>query len=175
MRARGPGRVNLIGEHTDYNDGLCLPFAVEAGVTVTSAAASADGEIEAHALEFGEEDRFDDAATRRRPSGWRGLRARHGRGAERRRASTSRGARLASRATCREGAGLSSSAALGSALCLALLAVAGRQPSPSRRELARLCSRVENDWVGAQTGLLDQMAALLRRARAMPSCSTAAT
>ena len=34
MRARGPGRVNLIGEHTDYNDGLCLPFAAEAGITV---------------------------------------------------------------------------------------------------------------------------------------------
>ena len=36
VRARGPGRVNLIGEHTDYNDGLALPFAIERGVTVTA-------------------------------------------------------------------------------------------------------------------------------------------
>ena len=36
MRARGPGRVNLIGEHTDYNGGLALPFAIERGVTVTA-------------------------------------------------------------------------------------------------------------------------------------------
>ena len=34
VRAFGPGRVNLIGEHTDYNDGLCLPFAIDRGVTV---------------------------------------------------------------------------------------------------------------------------------------------
>ena len=34
VRAFGPGRVNLIGEHSDYNDGLCLPFAIAAGVTV---------------------------------------------------------------------------------------------------------------------------------------------
>jgi galactokinase len=57
-----------------------------------------------------------------------------------------------------EGAGLSSSAALGSALCVALLAVAGEE-EPERRELARLCSRVESEWVGAHTGMLDQMAA----------------
>ncbi len=36
VRAFAPGRVNLIGEHTDYNDGLCLPFAIELGVTVTA-------------------------------------------------------------------------------------------------------------------------------------------
>ena len=36
VRARGPGRVNLIGEHTDYNAGLALPFAIDRGVTVTA-------------------------------------------------------------------------------------------------------------------------------------------
>ena len=58
------------------------------------------------------------------------------------------------------GAGLSSSAALETALCLALLGVAGAE-EPDRLELAKLCSRVENDWVGAETGLLDQIASLL--------------
>ena len=58
------------------------------------------------------------------------------------------------------GSGLSSSAALETALCLALLGVAGAE-EPDRIELAKLCSRVENDWVGAETGLLDQLASLL--------------
>ena len=58
------------------------------------------------------------------------------------------------------GSGLSSSAAMETALCLALLAVAGEDEPADRRELAKLCSRVENDWVGAETGLLDQLASL---------------
>ena len=60
------------------------------------------------------------------------------------------------------GSGLSSSAALEAALALALLAVPARPPE-DLRELAKLCSRVENDWVGAKTGLLDQFASLLSR------------
>ena len=55
IRAFAPGRVNLIGEHTDYNDGLCLPFAVELGVTVTSEVQDG-GEVERSDLEDG--DRF---------------------------------------------------------------------------------------------------------------------
>jgi galactokinase len=58
------------------------------------------------------------------------------------------------------GTGLSSSAALASALSLALLAVAGADVPADRRELAKLCSRVENEWVGQETGLLDQLASL---------------
>ena len=56
-RAFGPGRVNLIGEHTDYNDGFCLPFAIAAGVTV-EAAHGPPGAIEAHALDLRETDTF---------------------------------------------------------------------------------------------------------------------
>ena len=57
------------------------------------------------------------------------------------------------------GAGLSSSAALEVAVCLALIGLSDA-PSPDRLALARLCSRVENEWVGARTGLLDQLASL---------------
>ena len=57
VSAFAPGRVNLIGEHTDYNDGLALPFAVDAGVTV-HAAALAEPLIEALALDLGEQDSF---------------------------------------------------------------------------------------------------------------------
>ena len=51
VRARGPGRVNLIGEHTDYNDGLAMPFAIERGVTVT---AKPSTRFEVAALDLGE-------------------------------------------------------------------------------------------------------------------------
>jgi galactokinase len=69
-------------------------------------------------------------------------------------------ARLTIEGDLPQGAGLSSSAALEAALCLALLGVAGAE-EPDRVELAKLCSQVENDWVGAETGLLDQLASLL--------------
>src|SRR5919198_6271552 len=59
------------------------------------------------------------------------------------------------------GSGLSSSAALSTALALALLGLADEPPPDDLRELAKLCSRVENEWVGQKTGLLDQFAALL--------------
>ena len=56
-RARSPGRANLIGEHTDYNGGLALPFAIGRGVTVT--AERVPGEtVEVEALELGERDAF---------------------------------------------------------------------------------------------------------------------
>jgi galactokinase len=114
-RAYGPGRVNLIGEHTDYNDGLCLPFAIERGVTVTAELQDGD-EVVAPDLEA--DDHFP------------------------------------------QGAGLASSAAFCVALTLALYAVAGVEaPRPLR--LARLCSRIETEWAGQETGLLDQLASLL--------------
>ena len=69
------------------------------------------------------------------------------------------GARLRISGDLPRGSGLSSSAALEAALALALLGVAGVD-EPDRVALARLCSRVENDWVGAETGLLDQLASL---------------
>lgn len=154
--AFAPGRVNIIGEHTDYNDGLSLPFAIKQGVTVT-AEALAGGEVEAIAEDVGETDRF--ALDRvERADGWRAFV--RGVVAELRAAGLpARAARLTITGDVPRGAGLSSSAALSVALCLALLALEGAE-DVDRLELARLCSRVENDWVGTQTGLLDQLASL---------------
>jgi galactokinase len=157
VRARGPGRVNLIGEHTDYNDGLALPFAIDRGVTVTAEPLAGD-RVEARALDAGEEDAFPLAAPER-TGGWRAFV--RGTVAELDAAGHALApCRLTLEGDVPQGSGLSSSAALEAALCLALLAVAGEEPPADRRELARLCSRVENDWVGAETGLLDQLASL---------------
>ena len=152
--AFGPGRVNLIGEHTDYNGGLALPFAIAEGVTVT-ATAQDGGEIHALAHDFDDEtDTFAVAAPPRNGDGWRPFV--HGIVAE---LAIRQGARLEIRGDLPRGSGLSSSAALEVALALALLGLEERDVD--RRDLARICSKVENDWVGAQTGLLDQTASLL--------------
>jgi galactokinase len=154
--AFGPGRVNLIGEHTDYNDGLAMPFAIERGVTVSATPAE---RYEVHALDLGESDVF---AVPERGEGWRAFA--RGMVAELGQRYELRPARLEITGDVPQGSGLSSSAALETALALALLALAGEQPPRDLRELAQLCSRVENDWVGAETGLLDQLASLLSEA-----------
>ena len=157
IAAFAPGRVNLIGEHTDYNRGLCLPFALERGVTVRVQPGGGRDALEVHATTLGEVGRFE-LGSRAPASGWRafvrGVTAELGASGV-----TLTPARVEITSDLPLGAGLASSAALTVALCLALTAAAG-SPEPNRLELARLCARVENDWVGAQTGLLDQMAAL---------------
>jgi galactokinase len=157
VQARGPGRVNLIGEHTDYNGGLALPFAIDRGVTVT-AEPREDGEIHVRALDLDGQDSFP-LADPSRAKGWRAFV--RGTVAELRAAGYAiRPATLTIAGDLDRGSGLSSSAALETALVLALLAVSGEDEPADRRELARLASRVENDWVGAETGLLDQLASL---------------
>jgi galactokinase len=155
--AFAPGRVNLIGEHTDYNQGLALPFAIAQGIIV-HATASDDERIYAHALDCAEEDEFALVGDPPRSGGWRAFV--RGIVTELRRAGYPlTGARLEIGGDLPQGAGLSSSAALEVALCLALLALTGAA-DVDRIELAWLCSRVESEWVGAQTGLLDQLASL---------------
>jgi galactokinase len=184
VSAFAPGRVNLIGEHTDYNQGLALPFAIAEGVTV-HARASGDERIHAQALDLGEEDEFPLASPERAP-GWRAFV--RGIVAELRGAGFPLvGTHLEIHGEVPQGSGLSSSAALEVALGLALLGIIGVEVEPGRgpvvvaasatepRQLTRparperidrltlagLCSQVENKWVGAQSGLLDQLASLL--------------
>ncbi len=158
--AFGPGRANLIGEHTDYNDGLSLPFAIEQGVRVTAEAAGGD-ELRVTAVDHHEHERFPLSGwTMERSGDWRDF----VRGAIGELAAAGialRGGEVAIEGDVPEGGGLSSSAALEVALCLALWALAGAPEPADRVPLARLCSRIENEWVGARTGLLDQLASLL--------------
>jgi galactokinase len=154
--AFAPGRVNLIGEFTDYNEGLALPFAISQGVTVRAARTGGD-RIEAWAIDLDARDSFELQGPARAP-GWRGYV--RGAVAELQQAGAELpGARLEISGTVPRGSGLSSSAALEVALCLALLALTDA-PALDRLELARICSRIENEWVGARTGLLDQIASL---------------
>ena len=165
--AFAPGRVNLIGEHTDYNQGLALPFAIANGVTVR-AQARADRRIHAYARDLAERDDF--ALDAPAPtSGWRAFV--RGIASELDRAGIAlTGASLEIVGSVPQGAGLSSSAALEVALCLALAelnAAANKDTNAdelgrsfSRLEIAQLCARVENEWAGAHTGLLDQLASL---------------
>jgi galactokinase len=162
--AFAPGRVNLIGEHTDYNQGLALPFAIFEGVTV-HARATADGSrsaqlIEAYARDLEESDEF--ALEHPAPAeGWRAFV--RGTVAELLRTGHPlRSAQLEISGDVPQGAGLSSSAALEVALCLALIALGTDTEIEAidRMRIAQLCARVENDWVGAHTGLLDQLASL---------------
>jgi galactokinase len=155
VRAFAPGRVNLIGEHTDYNDGLALPFAIAEGVTVRARAMD-EGRVRTRALDLDERDEFT-LPSPAHGKGWRAFV--RGIAAELARAGVPiSGAELELTGSVPRGAGLSSSAALEVALCLALLGLA--RAELSRREVARLCSRVENEWLGAHTGLLDQLASL---------------
>jgi galactokinase len=152
--AFGPGRVNLIGEHTDYNDGFSMPFAIERGVTVTAKPAP---RFTVEALDLEERDEFD---TPEPATGWRAFA--RGMVAELREAGFDvPPAALTITGDVPLGSGLSSSAALEAALALALL----NGPPEDLKALVRLCSKVENEWVGAETGLLDQTASLMSEER----------
>ena len=147
--AYAPGRVNLLGEHTDYNGGRALAFAIDRGVTVRATRLPGPL-VMATARDLREHDAFN-AFGVENAQGWRAFV--RGTVAE----TGSPPVRIEITGDVPRGGGLASSAALGCALALALCG----EEDPDRRALARLCSRVENEWVGAQTGLLDQYVALL--------------
>lgn len=147
-----PGRVNLIGEHVDYNGGLVLPMPIGAGTAVAWGPAEA-AEVEVVALDYGQaRDRFDPATTEALdPPGWQS----YVRGMARQSGQT--GVALAITGSIPQGSGLSSSASLCVAVGLAL-AEAGGDGDRNPVALARAAQRVEHDWAGVNCGIMDQMA-----------------
>lgn len=150
--AFAPGRVNLIGEHVDYNDGLVLPMPIRAGTAVAWGPA-ATTDIEVVALDFDKaRDRFDPAdAMPHSPPDWRS----YVRGMVQ--ASGMTGVSLAIAGSIPRGSGLSSSASLCVAVGRALAAVGAAEGQPAR-ELALAAQRVEHEWAGVHCGIMDQMA-----------------
>jgi galactokinase len=145
-----PGRVNLIGEHTDYNNGLVLPFAIDRQV-IAAVGLRDDGRLSAWSGQGA-------------PEGWlaypRGvLRALRDAGVA---AGQPVGADIAVDSDVPIGAGLASSAALACAIAMAVSDLAGG--GLSKLTLALACQSAENTEAGAQTGLMDQVAALFAEA-----------
>jgi galactokinase len=157
---RAPGRVNLIGEHTDYNDGFVLPAAIEFYCWVAAAPRS-DRNLVIHSENFNEtvEANLDSiSATGKKhwsnyPLGvaWalEGARKRL------------RGANILVSGDVPLGAGLSSSAAIEVAVGFAFLHLSGH--AINRIELAKLCQKAENEFVGARVGIMDQFVACYGR------------
>ncbi|WP_445527205.1 galactokinase [Streptomyces cyslabdanicus] len=151
-----PGRVNLIGEHTDYNDGFVMPFALP-HVTTAAVARRDDGVLRLHSADVPEgpvELRVGDLA----PESDRNWTA-YAAGvvwALREAGHEVTGADVHLASTVPTGAGLSSSAALEVVVALALNDLYGL--GLKGWQLARLCQRAENVYVGAPTGIMDQTA-----------------
>ncbi len=157
--AEAPGRVNLIGEHTDYNEGFVLPVAIDRTVAV-AAARRHDGAVRVHSLDYGECDEFR-LGTIGRADGWRNY-VRGVAWALTDAGYALGGCDLAISGDVPPGGGLSSSAALEVAVAGAFAAVPGLDPTP--RDLALLSQRAENDFVGVPCGIMDQFAAALGKA-----------
>ncbi len=153
---RAPGRVNLIGEHTDYNDGFVLPAAIDLHASV-AAATRKDRLLRIHSENFSETCEFDLDETEPRPRGHWSDYARGVALALEESGRRLRGADLLVRSEVPVGAGLSSSAALEVAIALALIDVANLKID--RVKLARLCQQAENEFVGARVGIMDQFVA----------------
>lgn len=154
---KAPGRVNLIGEHTDYNDGFVLPSAI--GFYINAAVSRrTDRKLLLSSAQFPETFDFDLGNLPSRLGLWcdyplgvawvleqKGYR--------------SPGANLLIHGDVPIGAGLSSSAAIEVATAMALLSLSGsRVPLP---ELAKLCQKAENEFVGARVGIMDQFVSCL--------------
>jgi galactokinase len=152
LLVRAPGRINLIGEHTDYNDGFVLPMAIDREVWI-ALRRRADGVVSAHSLDLGESASYhlggyarDDgwleyvkgvswalSGYQSPLTGWEGVIA----------------------GDVPIGAGLASSAALEMAAARAFAAVSGLEWDAVA--MARLARRAEVEWVGVNCGIMDQM------------------
>ena len=170
-----PGRANLMGEHTDYNEGYVLPFALAQGVTAPATARS-DRLLVLRSKQMPDDPvTFSlDSLAPRSVTGWAAYPAgvawalgAAGFGIA--------GASIDIDSDLPVGAGVSSSAALECSVALALCSLSG--VSVPREKLALIAKRAENEFVGAPTGIIDQSAALLCQAdhAMLLDCRTLAT
>jgi galactokinase len=157
---RAPGRVNLIGEHTDYNDGYVLPVAIDRSVLV-AAAPRDDRQVVICALDFGESVEFSlDDIEHDQAQAW----SNYQRGVAyflEEQGIELPGLNAVIVGDVPIGSGLSSSAAVEVSMAYTWQVLAGFQLS--RVELALLCQRAENEFVGMNCGIMDQFVSALGR------------
>jgi galactokinase len=154
---RAPGRVNLIGEHTDYNDGFVMPAAIDFSTWIAISKRN-DRVLDAYSEQFTEAINLSlDALAPARRKHWsdfvRGVAAL----LQQARCEIS-GANLVLHGEVPLGAGLSSSAALEVSVALALLSISNCQLAPL--EIAKVCQRAEHEYVGTRCGIMDQFIAV---------------
>jgi len=150
---RAPGRVNLIGEHTDYNDGFVFPMAIDRAVWIALRPTSSNS-VSVYSLDFKENFSFDLSQYERSSAKWgeyiKGVAW----------ALKQHGYKLRGWEGCvigdvPLGAGLSSSAALELATARAFSAASDFKWEPSH--MAQICQTAENGWVGVNCGIMDQL------------------
>jgi galactokinase len=156
---RAPGRINLIGEHTDYNEGFVLPAAIDRAIWLAVSPRD-DRQIQFHALDLDDAYLGDLSSLQKSPQIWPDyllgcisecLKDGH----------EITGVNVVFGGDIPHGAGLSSSAALESGMLFALNEIFGLQLE--RQALALLAQRAENCFVGAQCGIMDMFASLMGR------------
>lgn len=158
VMVRAPGRLNLIGEHTDYNSGFVLPMAINMGITLT-AELRHDNLVNVLARDFGETFTFSLSAIEKGTmhrwwdyiagTCWSLLEENY----------KLSGADIEFEGDIPRGAGLSSSAALEVAVAAAMTALNGIEVD--HKKLALICQKAENDYVGVKCGIMDQFASAL--------------
>jgi galactokinase len=150
---RAPGRVNLIGEHTDYNDGFVLPMAIDRAVWI-ALSSRVDSQIRIRSLDLEVDSAFElDSLTKGK--GW----AEYLKGVAYYLQQTGyelRGFDAVLTGDVPRGAGLSSSAAVELATARAFAAVSNFEWNASK--MAKIAQKAENEWVGMNCGIMDQMA-----------------
>ena len=150
---RAPGRVNLIGEHTDYNDGFVMPMAIDRATWI-ALRPRADDTVVLHALEHKESAEFQVGSVKKDAMSWR----EYPKGvawALREAGLPLRGWEGVTACDVPMGAGLSSSASYELAVARAFAEVSGFPWVPYR--MAQLSQKAENQWVGVNCGIMDQM------------------
>jgi galactokinase len=155
---QAPGRVNLIGEHTDYNDGFVLPMAIDRQVML-SARLRADTQVRLWSVSFGQGSEFTlDAITPEPRAPWSNY-VRAVAYVLQQQGYRLRGMDATIVGNVPIGSGLSSSAAIEVATAVAWRDLCGLDITPAH--LALLCQRAENEFVGMKCGIMDQFIAVL--------------
>ncbi len=164
---RAPGRVNLIGEHTDYNDGFVLPMAIDRAVWIAFSPRM-DTQVRIHSLDIStalrsdpEADSAFDLNSLTKGKGW----AEYVKGVAdqlQKAGYTLRGFDAVMTGNVPRGAGLSSSAAVELSAARAFATASGFDWDPA--QMARLAQKAENEWVGVNCGIMDQMASAAAKA-----------